>query len=81
MQRWEEDVLKPALEIVESFIQVLGSWALTGSLLCALQGPSLGTVCAWSRAGCSHAQPWHFLAPVDLLSQLNIFPNAQCCTW
>lgn len=43
VQRWEEDVLKPALEIVESFIQVLGSWALTGSLLCALQGPSLGT--------------------------------------
>lgn len=26
LQRWEEDVLKPALEIVESFIQVLGSW-------------------------------------------------------
>lgn len=24
--RWEEDVLKPALEIVESFIQVLGNW-------------------------------------------------------
>lgn len=25
LQRWEEDVLKPALEIVESFIQVWGA--------------------------------------------------------
>lgn len=25
--QWEEEVLKPALEIVESFIQVLGNWS------------------------------------------------------
>lgn len=56
LQRWEEDVLKPALEIVESFIQVLGSSGFT-------QQQSLPSLWSPGPLPGHRAFPWLFTCP------------------